>query len=536
MRRLTLLLTLGAASCAADTSVSYECDDCDPGTDPGATIDPVDDDTGVTADVVATTPDASTGEPGEEPGEEPGVEPPPEEEPTEDELVEEEDLSTDESERIAILRDSIDEGLRLGRVLYIDEMNNALQDLGIFRDYDFEVTDPEAGLREEVSLCPFVEFYENGFEGGATSCDYLADLTKVEVYADLSSELDDEPLDVELADSEWGEEAVFWYEQGVISAFEEYRVHVRYDLQSRELCNQNPTPVESSFAKGVTIGRQHFAAAFNMELERRGFAPDYPSITIDICNASEAFVDPAMSNALGTLGMAMEAEPLCAADYEPPDHEASLQYAQAQIDYERGVRVGIEDEFALASVRVFRQVRCNVGDPLVLDMDGDGIELLNIADGVDFDLWSNGRAQAMAWPTADDAFIARDVNGDGIINDGSELFTDTVGGMSDGFEHLAQLDSNQDGAFDANDAAWGEVLVWRDANLDAISQASELQTLAAAGVISVPVTGTAVDTVIEQNPVPFVAQATTVNGTATVADVQLQVAPFPRATLASRHE
>ena len=535
MRRFTLLLTLGAASCSADTSVSYECTDCDPTLDPGSTIDPVDSDAGVTADVVATTPDAGT-EPVVEPDPDDPIEvpDPPVEDPIDD-LVEEGDLSTDESERIAILRDSIDDGLRLGRVLYMDELNNALQDLGIFTDYDFEVTDPEAGLREEISMCPFVEFYENGFES-TTSCDYLADLTKVEVYADLSRELDDEPLNVELADSEWGEEAIFWYEQGVISAFEEYRVHVRYDLQRRELCNQRPTPIESSFAKGVTIGRQHFAAAFNMELERRGFAADYPTITINICNASEAFVDPAMSNALGTLGMAMEAEPLCASDYTPPDHEASLQYAQALIDYERGVRVGIEDEFALASVRVFRQVRCNVGDPLVLDMDGDGIELLNIADGVDFDLWANGRTQAMAWPSADDAFIARDLNGDGIINDGSELFTDTNGGMSDGFEHLAQLDSNNDGAFDANDAAWGEVLVWRDANLDAISQAGELQTLAAAGILSVPVSGTAVDTVIEQNPVPFIAEATTVNGTAIVADVQLQVAPYPRATLASRHE
>ena len=82
---------------------------------------------------------------------------------------------------------------------------------------------PETGLYNEVSLCPFVEFYENGFDAG-TNCDYLADQAKVEVYAELGEIV---PLSEELAGSAWGEEAIFWYEQGVISAFEEYRTHVR---------------------------------------------------------------------------------------------------------------------------------------------------------------------------------------------------------------------------------------------------------------------------------------------------------------------
>jgi hypothetical protein len=82
-------------------------------------------------------------------------------------------------------------------------------------------------------------------------------------------------------------------------------------------------------------------------------------------------------------------------------------------------------------------------DPLVLDLDGDGIELIGIdAAEVKFDLNGDGFATDTAWVGPDDGFVAIDRNGNGSIDDINELFGNTI---QDGFAELATLDSNQDG-------------------------------------------------------------------------------------------
>ena len=181
-------------------------------------------------------------------------------------------ISPAEAERVEILRSAINVGLNLGQELYLDQMAIQLQNLDILSEYEISPLDLFAGLDVEAHECPFVEYYDNRFETRDISCDYLADMAKVEVYSSLTQELDDKPLSDEIIGSIHYEEAQFWYEQGAISALEDGRVRVRFDLMNRGLCSMHPTPVESSYIKGITIGRQHFAAAFNMELERRGYA------------------------------------------------------------------------------------------------------------------------------------------------------------------------------------------------------------------------------------------------------------------------
>ena len=63
-------------------------------------------------------------------------------------------------------------------------------------------------------------------------------------------------------------------------------------------------------------------------------------------------------------------------------------------------------------------------DPLVLDLDGDGIETLGTQAVTYFDHDANGFAELTGWVKGDDGFLALDRNGDGRINDGSELFGD----------------------------------------------------------------------------------------------------------------
>jgi len=93
-----------------------------------------------------------------------------------------------------------------------------------------------------------------------------------------------------------------------------------------------------------------------------------------------------------------------------------------------------------------------------------------------------------------DGLLALDRNGNGSIDDGSELFgtaTKLATGQnaSNGYEALAQLDANGDGVIDAKDAAYGDLKVWVDANGDGVSQSGELKSLASLNIASINVNG-----------------------------------------------
>lgn len=121
--------------------------------------------------------------------------------------------------------------------------------------------------------------------------------------------------------------------------------------------------------------------------------------------------------------------------------------------------------------------------PLVFDFDGDGLDLIAIDQSTAFfDLNLNGLAEHTAWIGPDDGFLALDRNGDGVINDLTELF----GGVEvDGFTRLTELDSNGDGVISQVDALFGQLLVWRDLDGDGITDQGETSSLAANGVLSI---------------------------------------------------
>jgi Ca2+-binding RTX toxin-like protein len=132
-------------------------------------------------------------------------------------------------------------------------------------------------------------------------------------------------------------------------------------------------------------------------------------------------------------------------------------------------------------------------DPLVLDLDGDGIETVSATGAVLFDHDGDGVRSGTGWISSDDGILVLDRNGNGLIDSGRELFgADTV--LSDGstatsgFAALADLDANDDGVFDAQDGQYNNVRVWRDLNQDGVSQANELFTLNQLGVASIQLT------------------------------------------------
>lgn len=152
---------------------------------------------------------------------------------------------------------------------------------------------------------------------------------------------------------------------------------------------------------------------------------------------------------------------------------------------------------------------CCFWSPIVIDISrywdwttnsGTGYQFTDAAGGVRFDLDGNGILEQVAWPTAtsENAWLALDRNGNGVIESGKELFgnfTDQVGpngeavptGQGNGWQALAEFDrgrsgGNDNGIIDSGDAAFQNLRLWVDRNHNGISESNELITLQSIGL------------------------------------------------------
>ncbi|WP_051940562.1 hypothetical protein [Stenoxybacter acetivorans] len=136
-----------------------------------------------------------------------------------------------------------------------------------------------------------------------------------------------------------------------------------------------------------------------------------------------------------------------------------------------------------------RDGKYHIYDPIVLDLDGDGIETVGHDKhvGALFDHNNDGIRTATGWVSADDGILVVDKNQDGIISNGNEIFGDSYRKANgetavNGYDALAEFDSNQDGKITAEDARFTELKIWRDLNQDGFGSANELFSLIDLGV------------------------------------------------------
>ncbi|CCV07363.1 hypothetical protein MESS2_540010 [Mesorhizobium metallidurans STM 2683] len=159
---------------------------------------------------------------------------------------------------------------------------------------------------------------------------------------------------------------------------------------------------------------------------------------------------------------------------------------------------------------VFSPLLNIIHDPLVLDLDGDGVELSPLAGStVHFDYDQDGFAERTGWVSADDGLLVLDANGNGTVDGAGELFGSPT---QDGFAVLETFDSNGDGKIDASDAVFGALRVWQDLDQDGVSDAGEMMTLAEAGIVSIALTRTDVAGTNAGHDVGYEALFTRANG------------------------
>lgn len=150
-------------------------------------------------------------------------------------------------------------------------------------------------------------------------------------------------------------------------------------------------------------------------------------------------------------------------------------------DSELGVRRGtIEQGRVALDFSIGETAEVQLGDPLVLDLGGGGIQTTGLDAGVAFDLDGDGQLDQMSSVAGDTWLLAADWSGNGRIDDGTELFGDQTG-AANGFDALARHDGNGDGRIDAEDGVFSQLrlLQIRDDGTQVT------QTLADAKVVSI---------------------------------------------------
>ena len=134
-------------------------------------------------------------------------------------------------------------------------------------------------------------------------------------------------------------------------------------------------------------------------------------------------------------------------------------------------------------------------DPIILDLEGNGLETVGLAANIYFDHDGDGVLTKTGWAGKSDALLVWDRNTNGSIDTGAELFGDFTplpnGTLApNGFAALAALDSNGDGVLDANDPAFAQLKIWRDADQNGQTGTGELISLLDAGIVSLNLVNT----------------------------------------------
>lgn len=144
--------------------------------------------------------------------------------------------------------------------------------------------------------------------------------------------------------------------------------------------------------------------------------------------------------------------------YEEVESTSFSTNGMVQTSDGRSISFGIEMSMSrafMSEINTLASENYIMCDPLVINMDTDMAEITD--QKFFFDLDSDGKEEEISFAGKGSGFIALDRNGDGKINDGSELFGTKSG---DGFADLAVFDEDGNGWIDENDSVFDRLKIW----------------------------------------------------------------------------
>ncbi len=159
-------------------------------------------------------------------------------------------------------------------------------------------------------------------------------------------------------------------------------------------------------------------------------------------------------------------------------HAGLLTFAQSAAKWDANGR-----EVTITTTMFVEEGYCGCyHSPLLMYFDEDRSDYSGIAN---FNLF--GSPGLVYWPekTSKAHFLAMDRNNNGKIDSQEELFGNIVGGISNGFEVLAELDENQDNVIDEKDPLFKKLLLWNDSTGTGECLKKDLFPLAKKGVQSI---------------------------------------------------
>ncbi|MCA9295547.1 MAG: hypothetical protein KC983_03500 [Phycisphaerales bacterium] len=159
-----------------------------------------------------------------------------------------------------------------------------------------------------------------------------------------------------------------------------------------------------------------------------------------------------------------------------------VAYEAAQ-DFVRYVEARGEEPFDFIRLRVAKATvdgfnslpHPNAITPIVLDLDGVGLDALESLATSAFDLEGSGRPQAWSWVSPNVGILVWDPSGEGDVRSGHLLFGSVTWFLpfEHGYEALSTLDDDRDGRI-AGEELTG-LSVWFDRNQNGVADAGEVQ-------------------------------------------------------------
>ncbi|EGW41916.1 hypothetical protein [Desulfosporosinus sp. OT] len=142
------------------------------------------------------------------------------------------------------------------------------------------------------------------------------------------------------------------------------------------------------------------------------------------------------------------------------ESESTSFSAQAAIKTEDGRDINVDLQLNLSREFITKnEINMNTDilkvDPLVVNYSASSASVTQ--EKYQFDIDANGTLDQISFAGPGSGFLSLDLNNDGIINDGKELFGPNSG---NGFSDLANYDTDKNGWIDENDSIYEKLRIW----------------------------------------------------------------------------